>query len=320
MKSPIVVVGSYVQDLTFFTGQFPAPGETVIGDFKTGPGGKGSNQAIAAKRSGGDVVFIGAVGADAFAGVAKDFHHEERVDARWLEAPNASTGAAAIIVNKEGQNEIVVSLGACDCITETVVKERFPEAAEIVVTQLETHLEGSVTAMRLGRDMGATTVLNPAPMRADFPMDILQWVDVIIPNETEFVSLLKLLEPEVYGDLTDDALLDLTSNELHQMCGKLKVPTVILTLGARGAFLSTTDHCGAFPPLTDIKVTDTTGAGDAFVGGFASGWTKYNHDMDKAIRYGIVVAGLSVTRQGTAPAMPRQKQIESYLEDYSITI
>ena len=320
MSTPIVVVGSYVQDLTFFTGQFPAPGETVIGNFKTGPGGKGSNQAIAAKRAGGEVVFVGAVGADAFAGVAKDFHSSEGVDARWLDDPQNGTGAAAIIVNREAQNEIVVSLGASNSILEAVVTERMPESAEMVVTQLETHLEGSITAMKLGRAMGAPTVLNPAPMRDDFPMDILQWVDVIIPNETEFVSLLKILEPEDYAGLTDEALANLTSNELHEMCRKLQVPTVILTLGARGAFLSTTDHCSAFTPLSDIDVVDTTGAGDAFVGGFAAGWVKYGHDLDKAIRYGIVVAGLSVTRQGTAPAMPKVKEIDAYLENYSIQI
>lgn len=320
MNTPIVVVGSYVQDLTFFTGQFPSPGETVIGNFVTGPGGKGSNQAIAAKRAGGDVVFIGAVGADAFAGVAKDFHSSEGVDARWLDDAKSSTGAAAIIVNREAQNEIVVSLGASDSILEDVVRERMPESAEIVVTQLETHLEGSITAMKVGRELGATTVLNPAPMREDFPIDILQWVDVIIPNETEFVSLLKLLEPDAYAGLTDETLADLTGDELHEMCRKLQVSTVILTLGARGAFLSTAGGMSAFPPLSEIDVVDTTGAGDAFVGGFTAGWLKFSKDIEKAIRYGIVVAGLSVTRQGTAPAMPKVKEIDAHLENYSIKI
>ena len=320
MHTPIVVVGSYVQDLTFFTGQFPAPGETVIGNFKTGPGGKGSNQAIAARRAGGDVAFVGAVGEDAFASVAKEFHQAEGVDARWLEDKTSTTGAAAIIVNKEGQNEIVVALGACDKMTESVVQERLPAGAEIVVTQLETHLEGSMTAMKEGQRMGATTVLNPAPMREDFPIDILQWVDVIIPNETEFVSLLKTIFPDEYGSLTDEKLEDLTGVELNEMCRKLGVSTVILTLGARGAFVSTTDRFASFVPLSDIEVVDTTGAGDAFVGGFAAGWVKFEKDLDRAIRYGIVVAGLSVTKLGTAPAMPKVKAIEAYLVDYSIEI
>jgi len=320
MNTPIVVVGSYVQDLTFFTGQFPSPGETVIGEFKTGPGGKGSNQAIAARRAGGEVVFIGAVGKDAFATVAKEFHELEGVDARWLDDQTRTTGAAAIIVNREAQNEIVVSLGASNGMTESVVNERMPESAELVVTQLETHLEASITAMKKGREMGAMTVLNPAPMRPDFPISILQWVDVLIPNETEFVSLLKVLHPEAFGDLTDESLADLTGDELHGMCRKIGVPMVILTLGARGAFLSTPERRASFLPLSAIEVVDTTGAGDAFVGGFAAGWVQYKHAIDRAIRYGTVVAGLSVTRQGTAPAMPKVREIQAYLEDHSIKI
>jgi len=320
MHTPIVVVGSYVQDLTFFTGQFPASGETVIGTFKTGPGGKGSNQAIAARRAGGDVRFVGAVGSDAFATVAREFHEAEGVDARWIHEPSMTSGAAAIIVNASGQNEIVVSLGASLAMTEDRVASILPESMDIVVTQLETHLEASITAMRLGRERGAITVLNPAPMREDFPVEILKWVDIIIPNETEFVSLLKNLHPEVYADLSDEVLSELTRDELHEMCRCLKVPTVILTLGERGAFLSSQDRAAAFLPLSDIYVVDTTGAGDAFVGGFAAGWIKYGSDLDRAIRFGIVVAGLSVTKQGTAPAMPRIREIETYLEDHSIKI
>lgn len=320
MQSPIVVVGSYVQDLTFFTRQFPSPGETVIGNFSTGPGGKGSNQAIAARRAGGEVVFVGAVGADAFAEVATQFHKAEGVDARWLHSAPHSTGAAAILVNADGQNEIVVSVGASDAMTESVVTERMPDAAEIVVTQLETNLEASNTAMRCGRKMGACTVLNPAPMRDDFALDILPWVDVLIPNETEFVRLLQLLHPEEFGELCETNLEQLTSSELHALCRRLQVSTVILTLGARGAFLSTPDFCKSFLPISGIKVVDTTGAGDAFVGGFAAGWVKFGHDLEQAIRYGIVVAGLSVTQPGTAPAMPRSAVIEAYLEDYSVRI
>lgn len=320
MNTPVVVVGSYVQDLSFLTPQFPNPGETVIGTFKTGPGGKGSNQAIAAKRAGVDTTFIGAVGKDAFASVAQEFHKEEGVEAKWLVDVVASTGAASIIVNEEGQNEIVVALGACDSLEAKSVEERMPERAEIVVTQLETHLKGSIAAMELGRKMGAMTVLNPAPMREDFPKELLKSVDVIIPNETEFVSLIKRIHPEKHASLQDSDLEELTAEELNTMCRELGVATVILTLGARGAFLSTSSRYRAFLPITGIDVVDTTGAGDAFVGGFAAGWVLYNHDLDRAIMYGIVVAGLSVTKYGTAPSMPKVDAIAAIQKDFSITI
>lgn len=320
MNTPIVIVGSYVQDLTFFTPQFPSLGETVIGNFQTGPGGKGSNQAVAALRAGVPTTFIGAVGQDAFATVAKDFHAEEGVNAKWLEVPNISTGAASIIVNQKAQNQIVVALGACDHLDHEAVATRFPEHAEMVVTQLETHLQGSTSAMKKGKALGAVTVLNPAPMRNDFPKEILDDVEVLIPNETEFVSLLKLIDSDKYSHLTDQDLETLTANEVHEMCRELNVPTVILTLGERGAFLSTKERFCSYPPLSDIEVVDTTGAGDAFVGGFAAGWIKFDHDLDRAIKYGILVAGLSVTKIGTAPAMPKVRHIESMQQELSIQI
>ena len=317
MSAPIVVIGSYVQDLTFFTPQFPRPGETVIGTFKTGPGGKGSNQAIAAQRAGVPTAFIGAVGDDAFASVAKDFHIQEGVDARWHNIEGVSTGAASIVVNDQGQNEIVVALGANDHLASDAVTQHMPESAEVVVTQLETNLEGSIVAMELGRSMEALTVLNPAPVRNDFPPAILSDVDVIIPNETEFVSILSILNSEHWGDFSESDLLDLDAADLHNICRAIGVPIVILTMGARGAFLSTPDRYRQFPPLKGIEAVDTTGAGDAFVGGFAAGWVLYKQNLDLAVQYGIIVSGLSVTQVGTAPAMPHVDQIQQIINDHA---
>lgn len=318
MNAPIIVIGSYVQDLTFFTPQFPNPGETVIGTFKTGPGGKGSNQAIAAKRTGVSTVFIGAVGEDAFASVARDFHIQEGVDARWYNVEGVSSGAASIVVNDQGQNEIVVALGACDHLTGDAVTKYMPESAEVVVTQLETHLGGATAAMALGRKMGALTVLNPAPIRRDFPPAILGDVDVLIPNETEFVSILGILNPDRRGDFSESDLLSLGDADLHHLCRAMGVPTVILTMGARGAFLSTPDRYRQFPPLKGIQVVDTTGAGDAFIGGFAAGWVLHKQNLDLAVQYGIIVSGLSVTQMGTAPAMPHVDRIQQTIRDHAI--
>ena len=317
MSAPIIVIGSYVQDLTFFTPQFPNPGETVIGTFKTGPGGKGSNQAIAAMRAGVSTAFIGAVGDDAFASVAKVFHVQEGVDARWHNIEGVSTGAASIVVNDQGQNEIVVALGACDHLAGDAVSRHMPESAEVVVSQLETHLDGAIAAMELGRKMGALTVLNPAPIRKDFPPAILGDVDVLIPNETEFVSILKILNSECWNDFSEADLLSLDDADLHNICRAIGVPTVIVTLGARGAFLSTPDRYRQFPPLKGIQVVDTTGAGDAFVGGFAAGWVLHKQNLDLAVQYGIIVSGLSVTQMGTAPAMPHVEQIQQTIHNHA---
>jgi ribokinase len=253
MDTPVIVVGSYVQDLTFYASAFPLPGETVLGSFVTGPGGKGSNQAVASQRAGAGTCFIGAVGKDAFAGVAKEFHKSEGIDARWLDTEKASTGAAAIIVNQQGENEIVVSLGACDFLTGVEVESRFPQEAEIVVTQLETNLEATRVALKRGKELGAMTVLNSAPMREDFSVDLLKDVDVLIPNETEFVSMLNALPDPSTEPYTEEQILNCEAAELHALCRKLGVSTVVVTLGARGAFLSTIDSYEAFLPLDGMR-------------------------------------------------------------------
>ncbi len=151
MDSPqIIVVGSFVQDLTFQCTEFPRPGETVIGQFLTGPGGKGSNQAVAAARAGGEVAFIGAVGRDAFGVGARAFQEAEGI--RWLvaEKPDRPTGAAAILVNAQGQNEIIVSLDANNALTRADVEAHAAalRSATVMVTQLEANMEAEAYAMK----------------------------------------------------------------------------------------------------------------------------------------------------------------------------
>lgn len=314
MNTPIVVVGSYVQDLSFTTNRFPAPGETIIGEFLTGPGGKGSNQAVAARRAGGDVCFVGAVGGDAFASVAKQFHENEGIHAKWLESKDVSSGAASIVVDASGQNQIVVALGANNELKSEEVSSRLPESAEIVVTQLETNPEATMETLKWGRSKGALTVLNPAPMREDFDANVLQECDVIIPNETEFVSLLKRIDPQKHALFTEEHLTGLSGDRLHAKCRLLGVKEVVLTLGKQGAFWSSEGEYQVFPAIEGIQAVDTTGAGDAFVGGFAAGWVLFEKDFGRAVDYGVVVSGLSVTKLGTAPAMPKQEDIVAFLE------
>ncbi len=151
----VVVVGSFVQDLTFNCAEFPQPGETIIGAFITGPGGKGSNQAVAAARAGGRVTFIGAVGADAFARSARGFHQAEGIDCRMIEKPATPTGTAGILVNSRGQNEIVVALGANGVLSTADVDAQADaiESAAVLVSQLEANLGAAAHAMRLAKKM-----------------------------------------------------------------------------------------------------------------------------------------------------------------------
>jgi ribokinase len=315
MKPQVVVVGSFVQDLTWKCAGFPQAGETVIGDFVTGPGGKGSNQAVAAGRAGAATLFIGAVGRDVFAEAVKKFYQAEGIQAHFVEKPKQATGTAAILVNAQAQNEIVVALGASAYLQPRDVPAALIRGAKVVVCQHEANLPINTHVFQLARKTGAITVLNPAPMRADFDVGVLPLVDVLIPNETEFVALVNRLPAIGKSDFTEAALQGLGAPELHELCRVFKVPTVIVTLGKRGCFVSQPKGGTFLPAHTGIKVVDTTGAGDAFVGGFAAGLVQFDGDILAAARHGNAVGALSVTKFGTAPAMPTQKEIAQFLKD-----
>ncbi len=312
MQPQVVVVGSFVQDLTWQCAAFPRAGETVIGRFVTGPGGKGSNQAVAAGRAGAATVFIGAVGCDVFADAARKFYATEGIAARFIEKPGHSTATAAILVNAAAQNEIVVALGASAQLAPEDVDPALIRTARVVVCQHEASLPVNAHVFRLARAAGATAVLNPAPMRPDFDAGILGLVDVLIPNETEFVALVNLLgvPRPPGGPFSESTLEAMSPDELHRLCRSLGVATVIITLGRRGCFVSETGRFVAIPARTGLDVVDTTGAGDAFVGGFAAGLVQSGGDCVVAARHGTAVAALSVTKFGTAPSMPSKAEID----------
>lgn len=323
MKPQVVVVGSYVQDLTFFSESFPVPGETTLGRFVTGPGGKGSNQAVAAARAGAATRFIGAVGRDAFAAVGKKFHRAEGIDSRLIEKPAHATATAGILVDSEGHNEIVVAIGASAQLRPRDVPAPLLRGARVVICQHETSLAANAHALRTARRVGAITILNPAPMRPDFDVAVLRHVDVLIPNETEFVALTKLLPVcatlvherpfAADGPFGVATLASLSAPAMQQLCRAIGVPVVIVTLGARGCFVSLADRAEHLPAY-QVKVVDSTGAGDAFVGGYAAGLVKFRGDHLAAARFGGAVAALSVTKFGTAPSMPRAREIAAFLK------
>jgi ribokinase len=310
----VIVVGSYVQDLTWHCHSFPQPGETTVGAFKTGPGGKGSNQAVAAGRAGVDTLFVGAVGRDAFAADARAFYRAEKIACKLAVKTDCATGTAAILVSTTGQNEIVVALGASDRLKKSDVPVGAISRARVVVSQLESNLATAAHVLKTARKAGVTTVLNPAPMRPGFERGLLAHVDILIPNETEFTSLVRLLPELNQAGFTEKALKKLTGANLHALCRKMGVSVVIVTLGARGCFVSQPQSHTFIPAYSGIRVVDTTGAGDAFVGGFAAGLVKFAGDVVQAAWFGTAVAALSVTKFGTAPAMPRAPEIARFLK------
>jgi ribokinase len=302
MKPSVVVVGSFVKDLSFRCGLFPRAGETVIGTFATGPGGKGSNQAVAAARAGAPTRFVGAVGRDAFGAEAARFLRAEGVDARLAVKPGEATGAAAILVDAASQNEIIVAIGASAAIAPGDVPAALIRGARVVICQGEANPRINRHAFRLARRFGAATILNPAPMGPVFDRGILALTDILIPNESEFAALARR-DP------------GRGARAIHALCRSLGVPTVIVTLGKRGCLVSTAAGWTAIAGHR-VRAVDTTGAGDAFVGGFAAGLALHG-DLLEAARFGNAAAALSVTRPGTAPSMPRRPEIERLLRGRS---
>jgi ribokinase len=302
--SKIVVVGSYVVDLMSRTPHLPKPGETVLGGpFQMGPGGKGGNQATAAARSGSEVTFVTKLGDDLFGRDALRHFNAENINTQYIKVdPNQSTGAALIEVDDQSENSIVVALGACGTITEAEVLEVEDKVkeADIVLLQLETSIAAIVTTVKLAAKYEVPVILNPAPFQ-EFPRELLNNVDYITPNETEAYELSGV-------EVKDEETALAASKRLHEM----GVGTVIITMGKQGAFVYTGGDEGKLVSGYKVEAVDTTGAGDAFNGGFAHALST-GKSLDEAISYANAVAALSVTKTGTAPAMPHKHQVEAFL-------
>jgi ribokinase len=303
MHPSVVVVGSFVKDLTFRCRLFPRAGETVIGTFTSGPGGKGSNQAVAAARAGAATRFVGAVGRDTFGDEAARFLRSEGIDAHLAIKEGAATGAAGILVDGTSQNEIIVAIGASAALAPRDLPAALVRGARVVICQGEANARINRHAFRLARRCDATTVLNPAPMDPSFDRGLLALTDILVPNESEFEALTR-------------RGLGRSPQAIHGQARALGIATVIVTLGRRGCLIS---NAGGWTLVAAhrVRAVDTTGAGDAFVGGLAAGLVRFDGDLLAAARYGNATAALSVTRPGTAPSMPRRGEIDRLLRTRS---
>lgn len=312
-SSSVVVIGSIMQDLCFSCDSFPANGETVLARLNIGQGGKGSNQAVASGRAGVRTTFVGAVGDDATARMARDFYRRNKIGCRLVGKKGSTSGTAIVLVDREGKNQVIIEPGANAKLSPADIPRSLLRRAGIVATQLEINPVTTAHVLRQARKVGVTTLLNPAPMRADFDTATLRHVDILVPNELEFVALVRRLCPgEQDFDLA--ALNAASWDRLHALCRGLQVPTVIVTLGARGCFVSEPGGYVHLPAHQGIDVVDTTGAGDAFCGGFAAGFVRFGGNIREAALLGNAVAALAVTRAGAAAAMPTKRQIERFLK------
>lgn len=304
MKARVTVVGSLNMDLITRSARIPVPGETVIGgDLDTAPGGKGANQAVAAARMGAQVCMVGHVGTDLFARQLQENLAADEIDQRFVTAVPGASGVALIVVDDAGQNIIVVAPGANAALSPADV-EAAGEAirsAKVLLLQLESPLETVQRAAQIGHDAGVTVILNPAPAQP-LPPALLRLVDILIPNESETEILTGL-------PIGSRQEIEAAADHLRQM----GVGTVILTLGERGALLAQADEKIYLPAMAVDRVVDSTAAGDAFVGGFATAIAE-GASLPEAVEMGNAAGALAVTKAGAQPSLPTRQAVLQKLE------
>ncbi|HAZ37127.1 MAG TPA: ribokinase, partial [Clostridiaceae bacterium] len=284
----------------------PVKGETVKGStFKLGPGGKGSNQGVAAQRAGADVTMITKLGKDDFAEIALKSFKNEGMDTKFVfQDEKYSTGAALIMVDeKTSENEIVVVPGACSNITDKDIKmaKESIENSKVFLTQLETNVDAVEKAVDIAYKNGVTVVLNPAPVQ-EISDELYKKIDVLTPNEVE-ASILSGVNVETIED----------AKKAANVLMKKGVKNVLITLGSKGVLVVTSQK-EEFIQSYKVNVVDTTGAGDAYNGAFATALSE-GKDIFEAAHFANAAAAISVTRIGTAPAMAYRNEIEKFISN-----
>ena len=294
------VVGSINTDLVTTIDRMPAAGETrAASGFSTGRGGKGANQAVAASRAGAMVLFVGAVGDDAYGGDALQALRSDAIDTSHVRrTPNVPSGTATIIVEASGENRILINAGANASLRPADIDRAADALAtcDLILLQLEIPLETVLHTVELAARAAIPVLLNPAPATADLPLERLASVRFLAPNETELALLTGI-------PLDTDEHLDAAAGGLL----KHGFASIIVTRGEAGALLIEPDATRTIPARA-ATVVDTTGAGDAFLGSFAARWTE-GRDTVASLEYATRYAAITVARPGAQASFPKAAEL-----------
>jgi len=303
-NGPIVVVGSLNMDLVMRIARVPEAGETLAGhDFRSLPGGKGANQAVACARLGGKVVMIGQVGADPHGGSLRQGLEADGIDIGLVRQTSvAETGVAMILVEDSGQNRILLAPGANGALVPADIEAAAGtiRGAALLITQLEVPMPVVARAIETAHLAGVPVLLNPAPAAA-LPEQLLAMVDILVPNETEAALLCGMPVSDVPGAF-----------EAARWFRQRGVGCVLVTLGARGVVAVDADGERHFPAF-EVQAVDTTAAGDSFIGGLAIGLME-GQPLDAAIALGQHASALCVTRHGAQPSIPYRRELPGMKE------
>lgn len=299
-KPVIAIVGSANIDLTIYAQILPGPGETLSGDkFSEGFGGKGANQAVISALSGGQVHFIGAVGQDEFGTSLIGNFHRYGIHTEHLTRLNTHSGTAHIWVDGHGENRIVLIQGANGKIDASKVAEAIVNIAglKIVIGQCEIPQAATLAAFKSAKQRGATTILNPAPYQT-LSNELLELTDWLVLNQSEFAQF----DPETRLPISDAIISSLRAAQ-----------NLIVTLGENGVAIAQPGKPVIRVPSSKVEVVDSTGAGDCFIGSFATAMGM-GLSAEKSAAFATSVAGLSVTKQGAQSSYPSEQEIQRLLE------
>ena len=318
MTAPLItVVGSYATGLTMKVERLPSTGETLLGTgYRVDYGGKGSNQAVGCARLGAQVRFVAKLGKDAFGEMALQLYRDEDIDvANVMQTSDAPTGVGFIIVEAaSGHNCIIIDPGANELLSVADVSQCTEAliSPAVVLTQLEIPVTAAEAALARGRECGAVTILNPAPVRL-LPPSVLQLVDVLTPNQ---------VEAQVLAGQSPDAAIqpknepeDENKDEPEAIARELirrGVRQVVMTLAEKGALIVTPSSCTHVPAVRASAV-DTTGAGDAFNAGLATALAR-GASLEAAVQFAVVTGGLAVTKEGVIPSLPRRDEVLNFYQ------
>ncbi|WP_172371722.1 ribokinase [Sporosarcina jiandibaonis] len=300
----ILVIGSYNVGLSCESDRVPVWGETLIGkNFSESNGGKGSNQAVAAARLGGNVAFVGCLGDDRFGDEGLSMLENEKVDISGVSrSTEKSTGVGFIFLNSQGENCILVDPGANNDLSPNDVSGLSKiDEADIIICQLENRLDTVKEAMRYAKKLNKTVILNPAPANSE-ALELLQYATIINPNESELLIL--------SGEEPDAELSVEKCEELATQLLEKGPKAVIVTRGEDGALVVTRDSVVQVPTLK-VDVVDTTGAGDSFTGALAVYLAK-GRTVEEAVRKASIVGAYCVTKHNVIPGLPTPEELVKF--------
>ena len=300
-KNRILVIGSSNTDMTIRSATLPKPGETVLGgDFRMGPGGKGANQAVAARLLGGEVTFVCKLGRDMFGEGASKHYESCGLDTSKILWSDKPSGVALITVDSKAENSIVVASGANADMTVTDIDSvaDIIKSSGILLLQLEIPMDAVVHAAEIAYNAGVQVVLNPAPA-AVLPAELLKCVTILIPNETEASAISGI-------DINNFETAAAAAERLKGM----GVREVIITMGSRGSVVCDGD-C-TFVPAVKVNAVDTTAAGDTFCGGVCVALSE-GKDLLEAVKFATAASSIAVQRPGAQDSIPNRCEVDKLL-------